>query len=73
VEMSTPHVAADTLALARAEGLRVKLLPRWYDVDDGDSLDRLLRSWLKHRLRLRPIPGTFWPACETCDKIRRNL
>jgi rSAM/selenodomain-associated transferase 1 len=41
VQMSTPHVTADTLALAHAEGLRVKLLPAWYDVDDVEALQRL--------------------------------
>ena len=41
VQMSTPRVTADTLALAEAEGLRVKLLPVWYDVDDVESLRRL--------------------------------
>ena len=41
VQMSTRHVTADTLALAEAEGLRVKLLPVWYDVDDVASLRRL--------------------------------
>jgi len=41
VRMSTPAVVADTLALAAEEGLRVKLLPTWYDVDDAASLDRL--------------------------------
>lgn len=42
VRMSTPRVTADTLALAAAEGLRVALLPTWYDVDDADSLARLM-------------------------------
>ena len=32
VRMSTPSVAADTLALAKEEGLRVGILPTWYDV-----------------------------------------
>lgn len=41
VQMSTSHVTADTLALAEAEDLRVKLLPMWYDVDDVASLRRL--------------------------------
>jgi hypothetical protein len=31
----------DTLNLAAEEGLRVKLLPIWYDVDDAASLARL--------------------------------
>jgi len=41
VHMSTPHVTTDTLALAVEEGLRVSLLPNWYDVDDAKSLARL--------------------------------
>ncbi len=41
VQMSTPTVTADTLALAKEEGLRVELLPPWYDVDDADALARL--------------------------------
>jgi hypothetical protein len=42
VRMSTPHVSADTLALAAEEGLRVHLLPGWYDVDDARTLTRLV-------------------------------
>jgi uncharacterized protein len=41
VQMSTPYVTQDTLALARDEGLKVELLPMWYDVDDAESLARL--------------------------------
>lgn len=41
VQMSTPNVMADTLALAAKEELMVKRLPAWYDVDDAISLDRL--------------------------------
>jgi hypothetical protein len=33
VQMSTPHVLADTLALAESTGLIVSLLPTWYDID----------------------------------------
>lgn len=44
VKMSTPTVLADTLALAAAEGLRVALLPRWYDVDEPADLRRLARE-----------------------------
>ncbi|HEX9840000.1 MAG TPA: TIGR04282 family arsenosugar biosynthesis glycosyltransferase [Anaerolineales bacterium] len=44
VQMSTPRVAADTIALAEQEGLRVSLLPIWYDVDDAASLMRLLKE-----------------------------
>jgi rSAM/selenodomain-associated transferase 1 len=42
VQMSTPTVLAETLALAREEGLRVHLLPSWYDVDDVATLARLV-------------------------------
>lgn len=41
VRMSTPQVTRDTLALAAEEGLRVHLLPTWYDVDEAAALDRL--------------------------------
>ncbi len=41
VQMSTPYVTRDTLALAAAERLQVKLLPPWYDVDNALELDRL--------------------------------
>jgi uncharacterized protein len=42
VRMSTTSVLVDTLALAAEEGLRVVLLPIWYDVDDVTSLARLV-------------------------------
>ena len=41
VQMSTPRVVAETLALAVAENLRVARLPCWYDVDDLAGLERL--------------------------------
>jgi rSAM/selenodomain-associated transferase 1 len=41
MEWSTDRVAAETLRRSAAAGLRVHLLPRWYDVDDAASLDRL--------------------------------
>ena len=41
VPMSTPHVLADTLALAASLGLKTGLLPAWYDIDDAASLERL--------------------------------
>ena len=41
VQMSTPTVLRDTLAIAAAEGLRVDLLPEWYDIDSADELQRL--------------------------------
>jgi glycosyltransferase A (GT-A) superfamily protein (DUF2064 family) len=44
VQMSTSTVTADTIALAEQEGLRVNLLPLWYDVDDAASLIRLMKE-----------------------------
>lgn len=41
VQMSTPRVLADTLALAESTGLAVSLLPAWYDVDTIDDLYQL--------------------------------
>lgn len=41
VQMSTPTVLADTLAIAAREGVRVALLPAWYDVDTGEELAHL--------------------------------
>lgn len=41
VQMSTPVVVRDTLALAAAENLAVTQLPHWYDVDTPADLERL--------------------------------
>lgn len=41
VQMSTPRVLTDTLALAEASGLSVSLLPTWYDVDTIGDLHQL--------------------------------
>ncbi len=41
VQMSTPHVLDDTLALAKSTGLSVSLLPPWYDVDTMADLRQL--------------------------------
>jgi rSAM/selenodomain-associated transferase 1 len=49
VRMSTPSVTTDTLNLAAEEGLRVKLLPIWYDVDDAASLARLAAELIEAR------------------------
>jgi len=41
VQMSTPQVLADTLALAQSTGLMVSLLPTWYDIDTIADLHQL--------------------------------
>ncbi len=48
VQMSTPTVLRDTLAIAAAEGLRVELLPEWYDIDSADELQRLSDELTSH-------------------------
>ncbi|MEJ2757428.1 MAG: TIGR04282 family arsenosugar biosynthesis glycosyltransferase [Anaerolineales bacterium] len=48
VQMSTPLVLKDTLALAKSSGLTVSLLPTWYDVDTINDLN-LLNDDLAHK------------------------
>jgi hypothetical protein len=47
VQMSTPRVVQETLALAADLGLRTALLPTWYDIDTVAELSRL-----RHELEL---------------------
>jgi glycosyltransferase A (GT-A) superfamily protein (DUF2064 family) len=51
LRMSTEHVLDDTLALAGEGGLKVQLLPTWYDVDDVPSLARLVQRCADSHLR----------------------
>ncbi|MEM7536605.1 MAG: TIGR04282 family arsenosugar biosynthesis glycosyltransferase [Chloroflexota bacterium] len=44
VEMSTPTVLQDTLALAQEDNLTAELLPSWYDVDTIEELRRLYQE-----------------------------
>jgi rSAM/selenodomain-associated transferase 1 len=52
VQMSTPTVLADTLAIAEQIGVHVALLPEWYDVDTGEELAQLAREL--HRTEAAP-------------------
>lgn len=54
VVMSTPQVAADTLAQARAENLSVHLLPSSHDCDYIDDLRHIARE-------LERLPGSVAP------------
>ena len=49
---STPAVLPETLARVREAGLRLHLLPAWFDVDRGPDLERLL---------VAPPPEAFRP------------
>jgi rSAM/selenodomain-associated transferase 1 len=64
VQMSTPRVLADTLALAAEEDLRVELLDPWYDVDDGESLARLAAELATTPATVAPHTRTFLEAKE---------
>lgn len=44
VEMSTPQVLDDTMAIAVELGANVHQSPRWYDIDHPDDLERLRDS-----------------------------
>lgn len=57
--MSTPHVTADTLALAAAEGLKVALLPVGYDVDEAAALARLCSELANAPADLAPHTQAF--------------
>jgi hypothetical protein len=41
ITWSTNRVFSQTIERAEEEGLDVEVLPSWYDVEDGPSLDRL--------------------------------
>jgi len=62
VQMSTPRVTADTLALAAEEGLRVHLLPAWYDVDDKAGLSRLRNDLALQPPEIAPHSRRFLTA-----------
>ncbi len=46
IDWSTERVFNQTLERAREIGLEAELLPTWYDVDDGATLERLRRELL---------------------------
>jgi uncharacterized protein len=74
VRMSTPTVLADTLALAAEEGVRVALLPVWYDVDDVASLERLQAELATAPTEIAPRTRAFlWSRRETPDVKRENV
>ena len=71
VEMSQPNVLRDTLLLAEQAGLRVSLLPAWYDVDTAEELVQLQAelarspdgraSQTRTRLAAMTLPHTLQP------------
>jgi rSAM/selenodomain-associated transferase 1 len=63
VAWSTPAVLSETLARAAAQGLRVRLLSPWFDVDTGDDLERLRVS----------LEANGTPAIHTRSFLRTRL
>lgn len=49
IAWSTEAVCSETLARARAAGISVACLPRWYDIDTVADLERLKRSLAQGR------------------------
>lgn len=62
VQMSTPRVVSDTLTLAKEEGLRVELLPTWYDVDDIATLGRLTAELSQSPVTITSHTRAFFAA-----------
>lgn len=59
VEMSTPNVLRDTLALAREENLLVALLESWFDVDTVAELEQLRADLCAAREDVAPHTRKF--------------
>ncbi len=68
VQMSTPNVLRDTLALAEQAGLRVALLPRWYDVDTAQELERLRADLAGHANGAAPHTRAFLAQMATNEQ-----
>jgi rSAM/selenodomain-associated transferase 1 len=59
IVMSTSTVVTETLARAQEQGLRVACLPRWYDVDRYEDLERLIEELLPQPDHLAQHTRTF--------------
>lgn len=64
VAWSTPHAYADTAANAARLGLRLHVLPPWYDIDTADDLARLRREMeADPAARVRAPMTAHWLRC----------
>jgi hypothetical protein len=70
VHMSTPDVTQETLALAAAEGLKVSLLPTWYDIDEISSLQRLARELEQEGPEIATHTRAFLSTPEIQSRLR---
>jgi hypothetical protein len=65
IAWSSDTVAAQTRDRAAALGLELVELPLWYDIDDAESLDRLVQEtsesnaapWTRHAIEALGLPG----------------
>lgn len=71
VTMSTPQVLQDTLALAAQAGVRVALLPPWYDIDEAADLARL-RTELAAHTAVAPHTRSFLTGFQIGSISRRE-
>jgi len=69
VHMSTPTVTEETLALAAAEGLKVSLLPTWYDIDEIVSLQRLASELEEAGPEIAPQTRVFLSTLEIQSRL----
>jgi len=73
VQMSTPHVAQDTINLAVEVGLKYSLLPTWYDIDEIITLKRLVKELKKMPTEVAPSTRAFLSIPEIQNRIRAVL
>ena len=62
IVMSTSTVVAETLERAHENALRVACLPRWYDVDTSEDLERLIEELRSQPDNLAPHTRAFLPS-----------
>lgn len=72
VQMSTPNVLRDTLALANGAGLRVALLPTWFDVDTALELERLRAELATHANGAAPSTRAFLARLRRDENLGRE-
>jgi rSAM/selenodomain-associated transferase 1 len=68
IEWSTERVLEQTLERATEIGLPSELLPAWYDVDDGATLERLRMELLG-----AGVSGNGYEAKHTRDYLQQNM
>jgi uncharacterized protein len=73
VQMSTPHVAQDTLNIAAEMELKYSLLPIWYDIDEILTLRRLVGELEKMPTEVARSTRAFLAIPEIQNRIHTAL